>query len=69
MPCMICQSGNERDFLAEVNIHLPSIKKSESAVGVFVFPKLLVCLDCGTSSFMTPAPQFAQLYTTHEPLA
>jgi hypothetical protein len=26
-----------------------------------VFPKLLVCLDCGSSSFMTPTGEVARL--------
>ena len=37
---------------------LPGCLRNSDAVGVFVFPRLLVCLECGSSSFMTPAPNW-----------
>ena len=67
MPCALCTSDNHREFLAEVNIH-PSDLSNPNNVGVFVFPRLLVCLDCGASSFMTPTAQLAQLCAADEPL-
>ena len=68
MSCTSCQSGNQREFPAEVNIHLPYLRNSGNP-GVFVFPKVLVCLDCGASSFMTPASELAQLRVADKPLA
>lgn len=41
MSCTFCQSSNQREFPAEVNIHLPGLRNSSNP-GVFVFPKLLV---------------------------
>jgi hypothetical protein len=67
MPCTFCTSGNQREFPAEVNIHLSGLRNSQKP-GVFVFPRLLVCLDCGASSFMTPPSELAELCAADEPL-
>ncbi len=60
MPCPFCTSNNQTELPAEVNIHFPGLKNADKP-GVFVFPRLLVCLDCGSSSFMTPASELARL--------
>jgi hypothetical protein len=52
MPCTSCTSGNQREYPAEVKSHLSGLRNSKN-LGVFVFPRLLVCLDCGYSSFIT----------------
>ena len=67
--CTSCTSSNQTEFPAEVNIHFPGCLRNSDTVGVFVFPRLLVCLECGSSSFMTPAPQLVQLRAADEPLA
>jgi hypothetical protein len=60
MSCVFCTSTNQAEFPAEVNIHFPGLSNAGKP-GVFVFPKLLVCLDCGSSSFTTPAFELAKL--------
>jgi hypothetical protein len=50
MKCASCQSGNLAEFAAEINIHFPAVANVNDP-GVLVFPKLLVCLDCGSSQF------------------
>jgi hypothetical protein len=60
MGCPICESGNQGEFTAEVNVHFPGPKRLDDP-GVFLFPKLLVCLDCGFSRFATPKPELALL--------
>jgi hypothetical protein len=60
MPCTFCASSNQMEFPAEVMIHFPGLKNADKP-GVFVFPRLLVCLDCGSSSFTTPASELARL--------
>jgi hypothetical protein len=69
MTCTVCGSSNRVEFPAEVNIHLPDSLKNTDEVGVFVFPRLLVCCDCGSSSFLTPAPELARLRVADESLA
>lgn len=51
MACDICHSPNQRAFPAEINIHFPGIRGLDKP-SVFVFPRLLVCLDCGHTAFM-----------------
>jgi hypothetical protein len=51
MSCLSCVSGNQAEFSAEINIHLPSFKKQGNKDSVLVFPKVLVCADCGYTQF------------------
>jgi hypothetical protein len=60
MTCAFCTSSNQAEFPAEMNIHRQGLRNADKP-GVFVFPKVLVCLDCGFSSFMTPESELAQL--------
>lgn len=60
MSCAVCTSRHQAEFNAEVNIHFPGLTNADKP-GIFVFPKLLVCLNCGFSRFMTPASELAQL--------
>jgi hypothetical protein len=68
MSCTFCTSTNLKEFPAEVHIHFPGIRSMHQP-GIFVFPRLLVCLDCGSSSFTTPASELAKLCAADEPLA
>jgi hypothetical protein len=60
MPCLACLSGNQAEFTAEINIHLRG-RENINNPGVLVFPKLRVCLDCGSSHFSTPQAELSQL--------
>ncbi len=60
MPCPACASRNEEEFTAEMNIHFCGLANIDRP-GVLVFPKLLVCLDCGCSRFSTPAAELSEL--------
>jgi len=46
MLCEHCGSSNGKEFGTEMNIHLPC-PMSLDEPGIFVFPKLAICLDCG----------------------
>jgi len=48
--CRSCASENQTEFGAEINIHF-SERKNLDKPAVLVFPKLLVCLDCGFTEF------------------
>jgi hypothetical protein len=50
MACKSCGSVNQRKFSAEMAIHFPGLKNIDKPV-VWVFPDVVVCLDCGTAEF------------------
>ncbi len=50
MTCRSCGSQNQTEFGGEINIHFPGLKNLDKTA-VFLFPKLLVCLDCGFTEF------------------
>jgi hypothetical protein len=60
MHCALCESSNQAEFNTEVMIHLSGLKSIDRP-GVLVFPKVLVCLDCGFSRFSTPETDLALL--------
>jgi hypothetical protein len=53
MACSSCGSEKQTEFSAEMNIHLPG-RAGYDKPGVWVFPKILVCLNCGASVFALP---------------
>jgi len=52
MSCLLCASGNQAEFGGEILIHFRDLENLDKP-SVWVFPKLFVCLDCGSSRFMT----------------
>jgi hypothetical protein len=60
MPCKSCGSTNQRKFTAEMGIHFPGLQNLDKPV-VWVFPEIVVCLDCGTSEFAVPEEELRQL--------
>jgi len=60
MSCRSCQSENQRNFNGEIAIHFPGLKGLDKPV-VFVFPKLLLCLDCGFTEFAIPEGELRRL--------
>ena len=60
MPCLSCASDNQAEFSAEMIIHFSGLKNLDK-LGVWAFPRLLVCLDCGSSRFSIPRTDLALL--------
>ena len=60
IPCKSCGSVNQKKFSAEVAIHFPELKNIYKPV-VWVFPEVVVCLDCGTAEFAVPEEELGQL--------
>ena len=60
MSCLLCASGNHGEFGTEILIHFRGLKNLDRPI-VWLFPKLLVCLDCGFSRFTIPEPELALL--------
>jgi hypothetical protein len=63
MLCVSCGSGKQISFPAEMNIHQSGLNNLDTP-GVFVFPNVLVCLDCGYSRFTTPKTELAMLVSS-----
>jgi hypothetical protein len=53
MSCRSCQSEKQTEFTAEMIVFFSRLYNLDEP-GVWVFPKLLVCLDCGLSLFTIP---------------
>jgi hypothetical protein len=60
MSCLSCGSKKQAEFPAEMLIHFEGLKNLDKP-GVWVFPKLLVCLDCGFFQSTIPASELASL--------
>jgi hypothetical protein len=60
MPCFLCKSGNQAEFPTEMILHFQG-RMNLNKPGVWVFPKVVVCLDCGCSWFTVPETELALL--------
>jgi hypothetical protein len=59
-PCPLCSSHNQAEFPSEILMHFTGRKNLDNS-GVWVFPILLVCLECGFAQATIPASELAQL--------
>ena len=50
MSCKSCHSENQREFSGEIAIHFSGLKGLDKPI-VWVFPKLVDCLNCGFTEF------------------
>jgi hypothetical protein len=60
MACLLCGSSNEAEFAAEMVIHVGGLTNIDNP-GVWVFPKLVTCLDCGIVRFSVSKTELASL--------
>jgi hypothetical protein len=60
MPCRSCASVNQKEFGSEISIHFPNWKGLDKPT-VLVFPRLVVCLDCGVTEFTIPEAELHRL--------
>jgi len=58
MACQKCESSNEVELATEMVIHFSGLNNLDKP-GVWVFSKLLVCLDCGGSRLKIPERELA----------
>jgi hypothetical protein len=63
MPCLLCGSSNEKEFASEMVIHVDGLTNIDNP-GVWVFPKLVTCMDCGIVRFSVPRTELSLLATT-----
>jgi hypothetical protein len=60
MECKSCGSDKQSKFTAEMAIHFPGLKNI-SKPHVWVYPELLVCLNCGNTEFVIPETELRVL--------
>ena len=53
MSCKSCKSEHQGNFNGEIAIHFPGRKGLDKPL-VWVFPKLVICLDWGFTEFVIP---------------
>jgi hypothetical protein len=58
--CAFCGSVNQRRFIGEIAIHFPGLKNIDKPI-VWVFPQVVVCLDCGRAGFAVPETELSVL--------
>jgi len=60
MACKSCASNNEREFAAEMNLHIPGAMGKDKPA-VLLFPTIVVCLNCGSTEFDIPETELRLL--------
>ena len=60
MSCNSCHSQYQRNLNGEIAIHFPGLEGLNKPI-VWVFPKLVVCLNCGLTEFVIPERELRQL--------
>jgi len=54
MDCQSCSSSRQIEMQGEVCLHFPGGLESLDKPLVWVYPKVVVCLDCGSAQFTVP---------------
>jgi len=60
MACKSCHSENLRKFTGEIAIHFRGLRNINKP-HVWVFPELVVCLNCGFAEFAVPETELRLL--------
>ncbi len=60
MACRKCSSANQGKFDVEMNIHFPGHEGLQKPT-VWLFPAVMVCLDCGSGEFTVAETELARL--------
>jgi hypothetical protein len=58
--CELCGSGRLNRFTSEIGLHFPGLKGLDKPI-VWVFPEILVCLECGVAEFAVPEKELEVL--------
>ena len=67
MHCKSCQSTRQRVFSGQINIHSPGYEGLTKPT-VMLFPKVVICLDCGFAEFEIPEAELRQLDSRESPI-
>jgi len=68
-PCHSCASSRKVEYLGEICLHFPGGLESLDKPLVWVFPKIAVCLDCGSAQFTLPGSELKSIQQNHEKAA
>ena len=60
MACVLCGSSNEAEFPTEMAFHFSGVHALDKP-GIFVYPKVMVCTDCGFPGLQRRKSERAQL--------
>jgi hypothetical protein len=60
MRCVGCGSEHLKEFPSETAIHFSGLENLDKP-HVLVFPKVIVCLDCGFAGFNIAEPELGRL--------
>ncbi len=60
VPCKSCGSVYQKTFSAEMGIQFLGLKNIDKPT-VWVFPEVIVCLNCGMAEFSVPKDELRQL--------
>ena len=64
MSCKSCQSEHQSNLNGEIGVHFPGLQGLDKPI-VLVYPKLVVCLDCGFTEFAIPEIELRRLAEIH----
>ena len=65
MSCKKCGSQDQTRFYSEINIHFPEYKSRPETV--WVFPPILICMNCGFTELRIEQAELSQLQSGIEP--
>ena len=60
MRCKSCQSTSQVKLPAEIAIHFPG-RQNLNTPHVFVFPDIVICLDCGSTNLTVPEAELQSI--------
>jgi hypothetical protein len=60
MDCVLCHSSNRAELSTEMMIHFSGLRTIDNP-GILVFPRVLVCLDCGSVQFILAETELSLL--------
>ena len=60
LPCKVCGSENLQKLRGEIAMRSPGLKNIDKPV-VWVFPDIVICMDCGIAEFAVPETELRLL--------
>jgi hypothetical protein len=60
LPCKVCGSENVHKLRGEIAMRSPGLKNIDKPI-VWVFPDIVVCMECGIAEFALPEAELRML--------